>query len=36
MGPLASLYVHIVTDEKGLSQLACPKEWKKYEVGNEE
>jgi hypothetical protein len=36
MGPLASLYVHIVTDEKGLGQQACPKEWKKYEGGNEE
>jgi hypothetical protein len=22
-----------VTDEKGLNQPACPKEWKKYEEG---
>jgi hypothetical protein len=27
--------VRIVTDKKGLEQLACPKEWKKYEEGNE-
>ncbi len=24
-----------VTDKKGLGQAACPKEWKKYEEGNE-
>jgi hypothetical protein len=24
-----------VTDEKGLSQLACPREWMKYEEGSE-
>jgi hypothetical protein len=26
----------IVTDRKGLSQPACPREWKKYEEGDEE
>jgi hypothetical protein len=29
------LFVIAVTDEKGMSQPACPKEWKKYEEGNE-
>jgi hypothetical protein len=24
-----------VTDGKGLSQLVCPREWKKYEEGDE-
>ncbi len=24
-----------VTDEKGLGQPACPRQWKKYEEGNE-
>jgi hypothetical protein len=28
------IYIH-VTDGKGLSQPACPREWKKYEEGNE-
>jgi hypothetical protein len=28
-------YSDTVTDKKGLSQPACPKEWKKYEERNE-
>jgi hypothetical protein len=30
---IVPLKIVVVTDEKGLGQPACPREWKKYEEG---